>query len=118
MTDDLLPALKEGLTRTLPRAQQVATDTYGGVKTIIGKGATITVEILTPTTVTLKVTGPFYDTARDGSYAIAMARRLSAEGVDNDGWNWDAQKQVWKRPCVYSSQVVRISTALRLFGLD
>lgn len=118
MSSDLLCDLKEGLTRTLPRAQLVAMDTYGGVKTIIGKGAVVTVEILTPTTVTLKVTGLFYETARDGSYAIVMAQSRCAEGMDNDGWNWDAQKQVWKRPCVYSSQVVRHSTALRLFGLD
>lgn len=110
----------EGMSRVLPRAMQVASDTYGGTKTIIGKEALVVIESLTPSSVTLKITGSFYETARDDSYAVSMSRghRNEQGELDNDGWSYDDKKGTWKQELSYDTLVVRSSTALRLFGLD
>lgn len=105
--------LEIGSTFSMARAQVIYHDTYGGTKTCVAKGTWVTVKAMSSSEVSLHFEGGLYETAKDGCYALAMARRHT----DNDGWQWDDKKDVWKSPVdgTHLEMRVRPSVALRLF---
>lgn len=104
--------LTVGQTFKMDRAQVAYTDTYGGVKTVIAKGATIIVEGVYPTRVALRIEGDLYEVTKEGSYGLSMA----CMSPDYEGWKWDSKKDVFRRPLVGVHRImeVRTSVALRL----